>query len=135
MRAPTPEILISCRKAVRSLSAQSVNLLQSFNDARLREADRSRAGGKVAVSGRPLDLAQMGLSRGMQPLGGAMMGLQDGAGETELRETDLPDNVAIYAAGGLVFDMITIATQSNTATLSRLIGFTAVAAWSISALC
>lgn len=88
-------------QAVRSLSAQSVNMLQNFNAARLREADKSRAGGKVAVIGRPLELAQMGMAPALQPLGGIQMGVQDG--ETTMTETNLPDNVAIFAAGGLVF--------------------------------
>ncbi|WP_066526020.1 autotransporter outer membrane beta-barrel domain-containing protein [Erythrobacter sp. CCH5-A1] len=89
-------------QAVRSLSAQTINLLQNFNDARLREADKDRAGGKVAITGRPLDLAQMSLSPAMQPLGGAVMGAQEGAGETEMREANLPDNVGIFLAGGFV---------------------------------
>jgi hypothetical protein len=88
-------------QAVRTLSAQSVNMLQNFNAARLREADKSRAGGKVAVIGRPLELAQMGMAPALQPLGGMQMGVQDG--DTTMTETNLPDNVAIFAAGGLVF--------------------------------
>lgn len=89
-------------QAVRSLAAQSINLVQNFNDARLRESTRDRAGGKIAVTGRPLDLAQMGLAPGVQPLGGsALMAAQEG--ETEMREADLPDNVAVYLAGGHVF--------------------------------
>jgi hypothetical protein len=89
-------------QAVRSLAAQSINTLQNFNDARLREADKDRAGGKVAITGRPLELAQMSLSPAMQPLGGAVMGAQEGAGETEVREADLPDNVGVFLAGGFV---------------------------------
>ncbi len=90
-------------QAVRTLSAQSINLLQNLNDARLRESSRDRAGGKVAVTGRPLDLAQMGLAPGMQSMGGgALMAAQEGAGETEVTEADLPDNVAVYLAGGYV---------------------------------
>lgn len=89
-------------QAVRSLAAQSINLLQNLNDARLRESDRDSAGGKVAVTGRPLDLAQMGLAPGMQPLGGgALMAVQDG--ETEVTQTDLPDNVAVFLSGGHIF--------------------------------
>lgn len=88
-------------QAVRSLSAQSVNMLQNFNAARLREADKSRAGGKIAVTGRPLDLAQMGMAPALQPLGGIQMGVQDD--QTQVTEANLPDNVAIFAAGGLVF--------------------------------
>jgi uncharacterized protein with beta-barrel porin domain len=88
-------------QAVRSLSAQSVNLLQNFNDARMREADKSRSGGKIAVTGRPLELAQMSLSPMGQPLGGALMAMQDG-GETEMTETSLPDNVGIFVSVGYV---------------------------------
>jgi uncharacterized protein with beta-barrel porin domain len=89
-------------QAVRSLSAQSVNMIQNFNDARLREADKSRAGGKVAITGRPLDLAQMSLSPMGAPLGGALMAMQDGAEDTEMREANLPDNVAVFLSGGFV---------------------------------
>lgn len=87
-------------QAVRSLSAQTVNLLQNLNDARLRESSRDRAGGKVAITGRPLELAQSTFSPGVQPLGGALLGAQEG--ETEVREADLPENVAVYLAGGYV---------------------------------
>jgi len=89
-------------QAVLSISAQSVNFLQNFNDARLREADRDRAGGKIAITGRPLELAQMSLSPMGQPLGGAVMALQDGAENTEMREANLPDNIAIFLSGGYV---------------------------------
>lgn len=89
-------------QAVRSISAQSVNMLQNFNDARLREADKDTAGGKVAITGRPLDLAQMSLTPMGAPLGGAMMALQDGSETTEMRETSLPDNVAMFLSGGYV---------------------------------
>jgi len=89
-------------QAVRSLSAQSINLLQNFIDGRLREADKSRAGGKVAVKGAPLNLAQMSLSPMGQPLGLDVMALQGGTEETELVETNLPDNVAMFLAGGIV---------------------------------
>lgn len=89
-------------QAVRSLAAQAINGLQNFHDARLREADKARAGGKIAVTGRPLELAQMGLAPGLQPAGGAMMALQQGAGETELREAGLPDNVGMFLSGGFV---------------------------------
>ena len=88
-------------QAVRSVSQLSVNLLQNFNDARMREADKSRAGGKIAVTGRPLDLAQMSLAPTGAPLGGALMAMQDG-GETEMTESSLPDNVGIFLSGGYV---------------------------------
>ena len=87
-------------QAVRSLSAQTVNLLQNLNDARLRESSRDRAGGKVAITGRPLELAQTSFAPGIQPLGGALLGAQEG--ETEMRDADLPDNVAVYLAGGYI---------------------------------
>lgn len=89
-------------QAVRSLSGQSINLLQNFIDGRLREADKSRAGGKVAVKGAPLNLAQMSLSPMGQPLGLDVMALQGGAEETEMVETNLPENVAMFLAGGIV---------------------------------
>ncbi|QDH35631.1 autotransporter domain-containing protein [Porphyrobacter sp. YT40] len=88
-------------QAVRSISQMSVSLLQNFNDARMREADKSRAGGKIAVTGRPLDLAQMSLAPVGAPLGGALMSMQDG-GETEMTESSLPENVGIFLSGGYV---------------------------------
>jgi subtilase-type serine protease len=87
-------------QAVRSVSGQTVNLLQNFNDARLRESNRDAAGGKIAVTGTPLNAVQTGLAPNNQPLGGGLLGLQDG--ETEVMEADLPDNVAIYLAGGAI---------------------------------
>lgn len=89
-------------QAVRSLAGQTVNFLQNFNAGRLREADQDRAGGKIAITGRPLELAQMSISPMSQPLGGAVMALQDGAENTEMREANLPENMAIYLAGGYV---------------------------------
>jgi uncharacterized protein YhjY with autotransporter beta-barrel domain len=87
-------------QAVRSMSGQTVNLLQNFNDARLRESNRDSAGGKIAVTGAPLNAVQAGLAPNSQPLGAGLMGLQDG--ETEVMEADLPDNVGIYLAGGQI---------------------------------
>ena len=89
-------------QAVRSLSAQSINLLQNFNDERLRLADQTAAGGKIAVTGRPLELAQMSLSPTGQPLGAGLMALQDGAEDTTMTEADLPENIAIFLSGGYV---------------------------------
>ncbi len=88
-------------QAVLSLSGQTVNLIQNFNDARLREADKSTAGGKIAVTGAPLNLVQAGLSPIGQPLGGNLQGLQDGE-ETSMTEANLPDNVAIFLSGGYI---------------------------------
>jgi uncharacterized protein YhjY with autotransporter beta-barrel domain len=87
-------------QAVRSMAGQTVNLLQNFNDARLRESNRDAAGGKIAVTGTPLNAVQTGLAPSNQPLGSGLLGLQDG--ETEVMEADLPDNVAIYLAGGQI---------------------------------
>lgn len=89
-------------QAVRSIAAQSVNMLQNFNDARLREADKATAGGKVAISGRPLDLAQMSLSPAGAPLGGALMAMRDGTEETEMREANLPENLGMFLSGGYI---------------------------------
>lgn len=87
-------------QAVRSLAAQSINILQNLNDARLREADKARGGGRIAVTGRPLELAQTSLAPGIQPLGSALMGLQDG--ETQVTEANLPESVGIFLSGGYV---------------------------------
>jgi subtilase-type serine protease len=88
-------------QAVRQLSGQTINLLQNFNDARLRESDRSKAGGTIAIIGSPLNAVQTGLAPNSQPLGANLMALQDG-GEKEMMEADLPDSVAIFIAGGVV---------------------------------
>jgi hypothetical protein len=84
------------------MAGQTINLLQNFNDRRLREADRDRAGGKIAVTGSPLNVVQAGLSPFGRPLGMDVMALQGGAEETEMREANLPDNVAIFLSGGFV---------------------------------
>ena len=89
-------------QAVRSIAAQSVNLLQNFNDVRLREADRAKAGGTIAVKGAPLNVMQAGLSPVGQPLGMGAMALQSGAEDTEMREANLPEDVALFLAGGFV---------------------------------
>ncbi len=89
-------------QAVRSIAAQSVNLLQNFNDGRLREADRAKAGGTIAVKGAPLNVMQAGLSPVGQPLGMGAMALQSGAEDTEMREANLPEDVALFLAGGFV---------------------------------
>ncbi|MEE4316856.1 MAG: autotransporter domain-containing protein [Erythrobacter sp.] len=88
-------------QTVRSLSAQTINTLQNFNDTRMRISDRSEAGGKIAMTGAPLNAVQVGLSPFGQPLAADVMALQSGT-ETEMTEADLPDNVAIFLAGGLV---------------------------------
>lgn len=87
-------------QAVRSLSGQTVNLLQNFNDARMREADKSKAGGKIAVSGAPLNVVQASLSPVGQPLGSDLMALQ--GEDTTLTEANLPENVGIFLSGGYV---------------------------------
>jgi uncharacterized protein with beta-barrel porin domain len=89
-------------QAVRSIAAQSVNLLQNFNDGRLREADRSKAGGTIAVTGSPLEAVQAGLAPVGQPLGMGAMALQSGTDNTEVREANLPEDVALFIAGGFV---------------------------------
>ncbi len=89
-------------QAVLSIAAQSINSIQGFNDARLREGDIDRTGGKIAITGRPLELAQMSFSPMGQPLGGAVMAMQDGAEDTEVKEANLPENVGIYLAGGYI---------------------------------
>lgn len=89
-------------QAVRSLSAQSVNLLQNFYDIRLREADKDTAGGKIAVKGSPLNLAHASLSPFGQPIGAGALAMQGGTEETEMVDANLPDNVAMFLAGGLV---------------------------------
>jgi hypothetical protein len=90
-------------QAVRSMAAQNVNLLQNFNDTRLREADRSTAGGKIAVTGSPLNALQAGLAPVGQPLGMGTMALQGDADETELRDANLPEDVGLFISGDSPF--------------------------------
>lgn len=89
-------------QAVRSMAAQNVNLLQNFNDTRLREADRSAAGGKIAVTGSPLNALQAGLAPVGQPLGMGAMALQSDVDETELRDANLPEDVGLFISGGYI---------------------------------
>lgn len=89
-------------QAVRSLAAQNVNLLQNFNDQRMREADRARAGGKIAVSGAPMGVVQAGLAPQGQPVGLEVMALQSAGEETELKDVNLPENVAAFISAGIV---------------------------------
>lgn len=89
-------------QAVRSIAGQTVNLLQNFNDGRMREADRSKAGGKIAVSGSPLNVVQAGLSPFGQPLGMGAMAFQSDADDTEMRDASLPEDVALFLSGGFV---------------------------------
>lgn len=89
-------------QAVRALAAQNVNLLQNFNDQRLREADRARAGGKIAESGAPMGVVQAGLAPQGQPVGLEAMALQSGGEETELKDVNLPENVAAFISAGIV---------------------------------
>jgi len=89
-------------QAVRSLSGQTINLLQNFYDLRLREADKTEAGGKIAVTGSPINIAQAGLSPFGRPIGADAMALQNGAEETEMVDANLPDNLAMFLAGGII---------------------------------
>ncbi len=88
-------------QAVRSLSGQMINLLQNFNAARLRQSGASAAGGKIAVTGAPLNLLQSGLSPVGQTPGADVMAFR-GDEDTSLSEANLPENMAIFLAGGAV---------------------------------
>lgn len=89
-------------QAVRSLAGQTINLLQNFNDARLREADKSKAGGMIAVGGAPLNVVQASLGPIGQPLGSDVMALQSGADDTRMTAANLPENIAIFLSGGYI---------------------------------
>ncbi|MFN3862992.1 MAG: autotransporter domain-containing protein [Erythrobacter sp.] len=102
IRATFTSLAPAGEQAVRSLAGQTVNLLQTFNDGRLREADRSKAGGTIAVKGAPLTVVQAGLAPFGQPLGMDAMALQSGADKTEMRDAGLPEDVALFIAGGFV---------------------------------
>ncbi|MGY6552567.1 MAG: autotransporter domain-containing protein [Erythrobacter sp.] len=86
---------------IRSLAAQSIHAVQNFNAGRLREADRSKTGGKLAVSGSPLQVAQASLNPMIQPVGAAAMAFQS-EGESDISETSLPDNVGVFVSAGAI---------------------------------
>ena len=102
IRSTLRGLALVTEQAVRSMAAQNVNLLQNFNDTRLREADRSTAGGKIAVTGSPLNVLQAGLAPGGQPLGMGAMALQSDVDETELRDANLPEDVGLFISGGYI---------------------------------
>lgn len=85
--------------SIRSLTAQSISAVQNFNAARQREADPSRAGGRIAVSGDPLQIAGAALNPMIQPVGAAAMALQAGE-QTRMTEANLPETVGIFLSGG-----------------------------------
>lgn len=85
--------------SVRSLTAQSISVLQNFNASRQREADQSRAGGRIAVSGDPLQIAGAALNPMIQPVGAAAMALQAGD-QTRMTEANLPETIGIFLSGG-----------------------------------
>ncbi|MCM0000797.1 MAG: autotransporter domain-containing protein [Erythrobacter sp.] len=89
-------------QAVRTLSGQTINTIQNINDIRLRTADKSNSGGKIAVTGRPLELAQLSFSPASQPIGAEVMALQDGAEDTVTTEGNLPENLGIFLTGGYI---------------------------------
>jgi uncharacterized protein with beta-barrel porin domain len=89
-------------QAVRSMAGQTINVLQNFYDGRLREADRAEAGGKIAVKGAPLNVAQAALSPVGQPIGVNAMALQSGSEETEMVDANLPEDVAMFVAAGAI---------------------------------
>ncbi|MCK0129048.1 autotransporter domain-containing protein [Erythrobacter sp. F6033] len=88
-------------QAVRSLTGMSLNTMQNFNNSRLHAANRSRAGGKIAKIGAPLETVQIGLMPATQGVGPAAMAMQ-GGDDTELSDANISEDVAIYVAGGLV---------------------------------
>ncbi|AOL94197.1 autotransporter domain-containing protein [Porphyrobacter sp. LM 6] len=89
-------------QAVRSLAGQSINLLQNFNDARLRESDRNKAGGTIAVKGAPLGALEASLSPMRQPLGDTMMAFQSSGDDAVVTQANLPEDMAIFLSGGFV---------------------------------
>lgn len=86
---------------VNSLAAQSLNVLQNFNASRLREADPARTGGKVAVTGAPLQVAQASLNPMIQPIGATAMAFQ-AEGETSLSDANLPENMSVFLTAGAI---------------------------------
>ena len=88
--------------AVRTLAAQSYNDLMNFNNNRLAVSNRESMGGTIATLGDPLKATQVGLSRYAQPLSINDLGLADSDEVTNVQQGAVPENLAIYFAGGLV---------------------------------
>lgn len=87
--------------SVKAMTQQSVNLLQGFNDQRLREGDQKRTGGTIAVTGAPLQTLAASTRAG-QPINGAELALQGNSETTTVTEGQLPENMAVYLAGGRI---------------------------------
>lgn len=90
--APTTET------AVRTLSGQSFTQLMNFNSNRLSTSSMSRSGGTIAKLSSPLKGLGNELARATQPQTANDLGLA----ETDVEEGAIPDNMAIYFAGGYV---------------------------------
>lgn len=88
--------------AVRTLTAQSVTHMMNFNNNRMRTSYQETTGGTVATLGNPLGTAANGLARFSQPLNTAEMALQSGSEATNVEEGAVPDNLALFLAGGFV---------------------------------
>ncbi|MBX7483268.1 autotransporter domain-containing protein [Qipengyuania qiaonensis] len=88
--------------AVRQLTAQSYNHLQSFNASRLRESDLASSGGTIATLGSPIQTAQMTTSRSSQPVLAGALGLDQASEPTRVQQGAIREDVGIYVAGGLI---------------------------------
>ncbi len=94
--APTAET------GVRSLTAQTFTHMFNFHDRRLRTSRRSSAGGTIATLGNPLGTAEAGLARYSSPQAGIELGLQSDGEPTNVQEGAVPENMALYVAGGFM---------------------------------
>ncbi len=88
--------------AVRTLAAQNYSHLMNFNANRLRTSDRETSGGTIATLGNPLGAAETGLARSFAPRSNADLILGVGDEPSNVKEGAVPDNMAIFFAGGLV---------------------------------
>ena len=74
----------------------------NFNANRLRTSDRETSGGTIATLGNPLGAAETGLARSFAPRSNADLILGVGDEPSNVKEGAVPDNMAIFFAGGLV---------------------------------
>ena len=88
--------------AVRSLTAQGFQHMMNFNRGRLASSTRDSNGGTMATLGNPLGAAEAGFARFSQPGLRSDLALADGYNATDVKEGAVPDNMAIFFAGGFI---------------------------------
>lgn len=84
--------------ATRTLAGQNFTQLLDFNDRRLSTSRQSNAGGTIATLSTPFRGVGSELARASQPQGASELGLQG----SDITEGAVPENMAVYFAGGYV---------------------------------